>query len=475
MSALPSLFNKSTSSPPGDKRLFDRCEVDIGNYETLDYISRGGFGSVYKIKRGQKIYVAKIIECGGNQDLVNEAIEREVKIMLTTYHKTLINFIGFSRYDINNLPNITIIMEYAENGSLRNILEQKPKRYNNTVRQIIITGIARGMKYIHDHYIIHRDLKPENVLIDENYHPLISDFGLSKCFDNDKSKKQSKFHGTLYYMAPELLLDNPYGRKVDVYAFSLILYEVVTGTSPFKGKKDFVFANSIVSNHRPSFNVPIKKKLKEMIEKCWSQEQEERPTFKEIFEKLSSDDDYLLEGVNKELFQKYVHDITEDLDPVDKLMIKNENYQKEIEQLKAENERIKSMNFTDKYNSLPLLKQKNITDDMVKLNQLFDYLIQFDVTKNMKCIEIQNNDKMELQVHILPDATEILYKKDLFKLSDFVSLLSSFNDLYIEIKYSSNSFIKICSTIKNLKQRHELNEKQKIVIYSKKKNRTSKF
>uniref|UniRef100_UPI002FDF7FEC protein kinase domain-containing protein n=1 Tax=Helicobacter typhlonius TaxID=76936 RepID=UPI002FDF7FEC len=66
-----------------------------------------------------------------------------------------------------------------------------PRDYDDTSKQIILAGIARGMKYLHDHNIIHRDLKPDNVLLDSNYHPKITDFGLSKSFENGHSNDQS--------------------------------------------------------------------------------------------------------------------------------------------------------------------------------------------------------------------------------------------------------------------------------------------
>ena len=137
-------------------------------------------------------------------------INREVNIMMYTKHPTIIKFIGYSKIYFHDENNIAIIMELAKNGSLREVLRQiqqndGPNNYTNTTRQIILVGIARGMKYLHNRNIIHRDIKPENILLDENLQPHITDFGLSKFFEVGHSKSQTKFGGTLLYEAPEIL------------------------------------------------------------------------------------------------------------------------------------------------------------------------------------------------------------------------------------------------------------------------------
>lgn len=86
-------------------------------------------------------------------------------------------------HDFDSKKNVTIFMELAKNGSLSDFL-QKVKNglsdilYDNTRRQIILVGIARGMMYLHQNRIIHRDLKPGNILLDDKLQPLITDFGL---------------------------------------------------------------------------------------------------------------------------------------------------------------------------------------------------------------------------------------------------------------------------------------------------------
>lgn len=161
-------------------------EIDISKYVRGEKILKGGCGTVFKAieKETGKIFAAKIIDCD-DMEKCEKMINRELSIMLSANHPTIIKPIGYSKVDFHTYPNFTIIMEFYKNGSLATVLKNTqlatgPKYYTNTTRQIILIGIARGMKYLHDRNIIHRDLKPGNVLLDDEFHPIITDFGLSK-------------------------------------------------------------------------------------------------------------------------------------------------------------------------------------------------------------------------------------------------------------------------------------------------------
>ena len=210
-------------------------EVDLKNYKKIRQISNGSFGKVYKVQNKENglYYAAKVIECGDNPKSCEKMIDREIGILIYSQHPTIIKFIGYSKLDFLGDYNITLILELANNGSLLDVLtkvqnNRGPDFYTNTIKQIILIGISRGMKYLHDRNIIHRDLKPGNILLDDDFHPLITDFGLSKIFDFNNSSNQSKPVGTIAYMAPELLEGKRYGRKADVYSFGILMYEVVT-------------------------------------------------------------------------------------------------------------------------------------------------------------------------------------------------------------------------------------------------------
>ena len=320
-----------------------KYQIDINKYRKGKRINKGGFGTVYEAidKATKKVYAAKIIDCGDNSEQCQKMIPREIDIMIRTKHPTIIKFYGYSLIDFHGENNVTIIMEYATNKSLKNVLEKiqgndGPKNYTNTTRQIILLGVSRGMKYLHEINIIHRDLKPDNILLNDEFQPLITDFGFSKVFEPGHSFSQSQNCGTLTYTAPEILDNKKYDRKVDVYSFGITMFEVVTDSVTYpdlfnKKIKDYTFPDRVVNeNYRPQFIYPIKQEFKDLIELCWSGDPNNRPSFNEIFNFLSKN---FLEDVDVEEVNNYIYDITAN--------------EKKIEPTKDESDKSKQSNKKD--------------------------------------------------------------------------------------------------------------------------------
>ena len=284
--------------------------IDLNDYNIVRNINRGGFGVINLVrnKKTGKEYASKtnLIQNKSQNKLF---VSREVRILIQIQHTTIIQFRGFSYVDFHGDKNITILMDYMKEGSLASLIEKElkslcPSKYDNTKRQIILVGIARGMMLLHNKHIIHRDLKPENILLDSDFHPRITDFGLSKFFDPHHSMSQSMADsGTAAYMAPEVISSDHFNTKADVYAFGILMYEVIGGKRAYDGllhgKKKltlFQLKKKVEEGLRPEIDFPIKKGLRRMIEKCWSEDPKERPTFDELFKKLSlSNEDYFLE------------------------------------------------------------------------------------------------------------------------------------------------------------------------------------
>lgn len=143
-----------------------------------------------------------------------------------------------------------------KNGSLGKTL-RKDEKIRGTKRYLILLGIVIGMKYLHSKGFIHRDMKSDNILIDEKLLQKICDFGCAFISDKNLSEIQiDEYLGTLKYIAPEILSFEPYSYKVDVYAFSLIMYELLTGKAPFKNiNTKFKFVKDIKNVVRPDLTL----------------------------------------------------------------------------------------------------------------------------------------------------------------------------------------------------------------------------
>ncbi|KAG8651200.1 hypothetical protein MANES_07G101400v8 [Manihot esculenta] len=132
-------------------------------------------------------------------------------------------------------PCRILVYEYMENGSLaQNFLggSKNKSKFNWKSRRDISIGIGEGLAYIHEEvkpHIVHRDIKGSNILLDQNFTPKVSDFGLSKLFSDNITHVSTRVAGTLGYLAPEYAISGHLTRKSDVYSFGVLLLEIVSG------------------------------------------------------------------------------------------------------------------------------------------------------------------------------------------------------------------------------------------------------
>ncbi|KAK2399376.1 PR5 receptor kinase [Trifolium repens] len=195
-----------------------------------DELGKGGFGDVYKgkLRSGPFVAVKMLSKTKGNgQDFINE-----VATIGRIHHTNVVRLTGFCIEGSKR----ALIYEFMSNGSLDKYLSSSKDAISLTYKQMyeISLGVARGIAYLHegcDMQILHFDIKPHNILLDENYIPKVSDFGLAKLYPNDISiVPLTAARGTIGYMAPELFYKNIGGvsYKADVYSFGMLLMEMAS-------------------------------------------------------------------------------------------------------------------------------------------------------------------------------------------------------------------------------------------------------
>ena len=211
-----------------------------------EFLGSGSFSNVYLAKWRETLVVAKVIneENIKNKDL----ILREIDIMTKLHHPNIVQFFGYI-YE----PFI-LIMEYIPNG---NLLE-KMNTLKKSEKIIVMRDILQGLAYIHNRKpqsLIHRDIKPTNILLTKCNNAKITDFGISKFYnlertnsfgnlDNAKSNSPLMMDitlnvGTMRYRAPETHLNIPYSKKVDIYSCGILLYEIFENKRYIPNEKIF--------------------------------------------------------------------------------------------------------------------------------------------------------------------------------------------------------------------------------------------
>nr|XP_029121195.1 cysteine-rich receptor-like protein kinase 10 [Elaeis guineensis] len=212
--------------------LFDlgTLRVATDNFSGMNKLGEGGFGPVYKgvLSDGRQIAVKRLSRRSRQGFL---ELRNEVMFVAKLEHRNLVKLLGCCLEEREKL----LVYEFLPNTSLDKFLFNPTKRglLDWGKRYIIIEGIARGLLYLHQDSrfkIIHRDLKASNVLLDQYMNPKISDFGLAKLAESEKTHGcASKIAGTNGYMAPEYAMQGHFSTKSDVFSFGVLILEIVTG------------------------------------------------------------------------------------------------------------------------------------------------------------------------------------------------------------------------------------------------------
>ncbi|XP_050111225.1 rust resistance kinase Lr10-like isoform X2 [Malus sylvestris] len=200
-------------------------------------LGQGAYGTVYKGQLSSDLLVA--VKILNNSNEKGEDFINEVGTMGRVHHVNVVRLVGFCADGYTT----ALVYEYLPNGSLQNILSSADSKSAflgwDKLHEIAL-GIAKGIEYLHqgcDHRILHFDIKPHNILLDQNFTPKVSDFGLAKLCSRDQSAiSMTTIRGNMGYIAPEVFSRN-FGNvsyRSDVYSFGMLLLEMVGRTKNFK-------------------------------------------------------------------------------------------------------------------------------------------------------------------------------------------------------------------------------------------------
>lgn len=203
----------------------------FGDYEVQGVIGKGGMGEVYDgFANGQRVAIKTMLPEIAKDPALKIRFEREVEIgiSLKTPHIAEI----YSSGEHNGIPYL--VMEYIEGQDLGDIIKAQGKFDTETAIQII-TDICEALSLAHEQGYVHRDLKPSNIMLRENGAAVLMDFGISKIQDA-KTITGTGAVGTIQYMAPEQIISSKdVDHRADIYALGCVLYQMLTGETPFSG------------------------------------------------------------------------------------------------------------------------------------------------------------------------------------------------------------------------------------------------
>ncbi|KAB2002284.1 hypothetical protein ES319_D11G056300v1 [Gossypium barbadense] len=269
------------------------------NFSPENLLGRGGHALVYKghLSDGQIVAVKKMVSNGEDEDLAGNFLT-ELGIIAHINHPNAAHLIGFSvDYGLH------LVLEFSPFGSLTSMLFYSKQCLDWKTRFKVAVGISEGLKYLHHdchRRIIHRDITASNILLTEDYEAQISDFGLAKWLpDKWAHHIVHPIEGTFGYLAPEYFMHGIVDEKTDVFAFGVLLLEIVTGRRAVDKSKQSLARPFLESNQvkelvdprlKDDYNPSELQRTLLTASMCLSHLPTNRPTMTKVVKMLKNED-----------------------------------------------------------------------------------------------------------------------------------------------------------------------------------------
>ncbi|XP_068104778.1 serine/threonine-protein kinase A-Raf [Hyperolius riggenbachi] len=264
-------------------------EVNSNEVIILKRIGTGSFGTVYRGKWHGDVAV-KILKVTSPTAEQIQAFKNEMQVLRKTRHVNILLFMGFM-----TKPTFAIITQWCEGSSLYRHLHVIETRFDIFQLIDIARQTAQGMDYLHAKNIIHRDLKSNNIFLHEGLTVKIGDFGLATVKTRWSGSQQvEQPSGSILWMAPEVIRmqeSSPYSFQSDVYAYGVVLYELMAGLLPYANINNrdqiiFMVGRGYLSPDFSKVSNNCPKAMRRLLESCLKFKRDERPLFPQILSSI---------------------------------------------------------------------------------------------------------------------------------------------------------------------------------------------
>ncbi|OHT07899.1 hypothetical protein TRFO_05001 [Tritrichomonas foetus] len=251
--------------------------ADLSSFNQIRIVHTSNFSRVSLASNidTKEQYIIKTFFYLVNTTQLQQIFTENIYKLQTYSFPSILPYRIFSFADFDNMPHPSFIFKYYKNGSLCDCYE----KLNATQRFIVLIGIAEGMSYLHYNKISHSALNPGNIILDDNFYPLISGFGLSKMINSLRIPICRSI-----YTSPRAIKETNDSFSDDVLAFSMILFLLLTNEVPFESQITSEIIEKINRGIRPTIPDFVSSDMTKLICDCWDADPKRRPSFGQICE-----------------------------------------------------------------------------------------------------------------------------------------------------------------------------------------------
>jgi serine/threonine protein kinase len=270
----------SRNMSAGNKRISKNGGKET--YTVQKFLGNGAFGKAYLIKSNetQIYYVIKSISLKFLDNKDGAQVINEGLLLKRIDHPNIIHFKECFK-NLNPVPQLNIIMEYANGGDISQKLKnQMPNHFEENLLIDWLSQLCNALQYIHNKKIIHRDIKPANIFLNNLGQIKLGDFGISKNLET--IKMASTFIGSLDYLAPEIINGQNYSFEADIWSLGVTFYELMTFKKPFIGNFPVIYLKIVNDKFEPINDDLYSKDFRNLVYQMLNKDPKKRPKPKDI-------------------------------------------------------------------------------------------------------------------------------------------------------------------------------------------------
>ncbi|KAF2073996.1 hypothetical protein CYY_004703 [Polysphondylium violaceum] len=248
--------------------------VKIGDYNLGDKIGKGAFGQVYKgfnVKTGDFVAI-KQIEKSRIDNNTLQSVKKEFDILLNLKHNNIVKVLGV----VETSSKINFILEYVENGSLRDIID-KFGPLSEDLAISYLYQLLQGLVYLHANRVIHRDIKSSNILITKDGTIKLADFGVASQL-SDQAQMTYSVVGTPYWMSPESIQMSGQTSASDIWSLACTMIELVSGSPPYFSLQPMAAMFRIVQDPHPPYPANLSEEFQSFLNTTFEKDPLKRPS-----------------------------------------------------------------------------------------------------------------------------------------------------------------------------------------------------